>query len=66
MLNRAVAGSILIVFPKKANKTIFSRLRTCKTQPLTSDDESNISHSDTEKVALDTGYLVEVPGLLWR
>ena len=39
-----VAGSILTVFPRKRKKKgrIFSRSRTCKTQPPKNNDESNV------------------------
>ena len=53
IMNSEVAGSILAVFPvKRKKKGIFSCSRTCKTQPLKNNDESNTiiaSHSNTEK-----------------
>ena len=44
IMNSEVAGSILTVFPrnKEKEKGIFSRSRTCKTQPLKNNDESNV------------------------
>ena len=57
IMNSEVAGSILTAFPMKIKKGIFSCSRTCETQPLKNNDESNAiiaSHSNTPKVALDT------------
>ena len=49
IMNSEVAGSILTVFSVKRKKGIFSCSRTCKTQPLKMNDESNTiiaSHSN--------------------
>ena len=53
---------------------MFSRSRTCTTQLLQNNDESDVSyriigsHSNTEKVALNTGYeyLIGVPDIIWE
>ena len=73
IMNSEVAGSILTVFPRhgaqEKKKGIFSRSRTCKTQPLKNNDESNriiASHSNPEKVALDTGYLIGITDIIWK
>ena len=52
IMNSEVAGSILTVFPIKRKNGIFSCSRTCKTQPLKNNNESNTiiaSHFNTEK-----------------
>ena len=43
-MNIEAAGSILTVLPgtTKKKEGIFSRSRTCKTQPLEDNDESNV------------------------
>ena len=72
-MNSEVAGSILTVFPraKKKKEGIFSLSRTCKTQPLEKTTMRAMyriiaSHSNPEKVALDTGYLIGVPDKSWE
>ena len=65
IMNSEVAGSILTVFPIKRKNGIFSCSRTCKTQPLKNNDESNTiiaSHSNTEKVGGKIGYWVSHRG----
>ena len=58
-INSEVAGSILTVFPVKKKKEFSHVSRTCTTQPLKKNDESNTtiaSHSNTEKVGGKIGY----------
>ena len=80
-MNSEVAGSILTVFPrqslgreKKKKKRGFSHVQEpVKLNHLKNNDESKnvydriiASHSNPEKVALDTGYLIGVPDIIWE
>ena len=66
-MNSEVAGSILTVFTRK--KKGFSHVQeSVKLNHLKTTMRAMYriiaSHSNTEKVALDTGYLIEVPDII--
>ena len=71
IMNSEVAGSILTVFPRKRKKKGFfhvqepAKLNHLKTM-MRAMYRIIASHSNTEKVALDTGYLIGVPDIIWE
>ena len=71
-MSSEVAGLILTVFPgKKEKKEGFSHVQEpVKLNHLKTTMRAMYriiaSHSNTEKVALDTGYLIGVPGIIWE
>ena len=69
IMNSEIAGSIFTVFPRK-KRHLFSHVQEpAKLNPLKTTmralDRIIASHSNTEKVALDTGYLIGVPDIIW-
>ena len=67
-MNSEVAGSILTIFPRK--KKGFSHVQPVKLNHLKTTMRAMYriiaSHSNTEEVALDTGYLIGVPDIIWE
>ena len=72
IMNSEVSGSILTVFTRKrkSKKGIFSRQKPAKLNHLKTAMRAIYrtvaSHSNTEKVALDPGYLIGVPAIIWK
>ena len=72
IMNSEVAGSILTVFPRKRRqKKGFSHVQ----EPVKLNHLKRTmgtiyriiaSHSNTEEVALDTGYLIGVADIIWE
>ena len=72
IMNSEVAGSILTVFPRQRKKKKgFSHVQEpVKLNHLKTTMRAMYriiaSHSNPEKVALDTGYLIGVPDIIWE
>ena len=70
VMNIEVAGSILTVFPRKRTKGFSHGQEPVKLNHLKTTMRAMYriiaSHSNTEKVALDTGYLIGVSDIIWE
>ena len=60
-MNSVVAGSIFTVFSVKRNKRSSSRSRTCKTQPLKNNDESNIGSLQVTPIPKKSHWILSIP-----